>query len=329
MQNGSIGSIAGKHMRFLELNDALSKGVEKIYLIEGEDLFLRNRSLERIKESKVFSYLELNCSVVRAEEGLDAIFGACLAMPFLSEKRLVVVYDLIVTSDIAKRLRDFAEQSGDNYCLVIINEPKTQVKKLDGICRVTCDRLDAVNVAKWIDVAARRNRLKISAENAKKLAMLCNCDMSVVKNETDKLVNYSVGVITEEDIDECVAAEPEFTAFYLTDCIAKKDTDGALKVLQRMTSGTDDYFGVTALIYGSFKRMFFAKNSTGSEEEIAASLGVKPAAIRFAREKAESFGAKRLLRAMELCLEADEQLKTRTINKPDRLELLVLRLINL
>ena len=70
--------------------------------------------------------------------------------------------------------------------------------------------------------------------------------------------------------------------------------------------------------------MFFAKNSTASEEEIAKHLGVKPYAIKIARSHAERFGVKRLREAMALCLRADEDIKTSNSDKNACVEWLVL-----
>lgn len=317
-------------MRFIQLGQALEKGVGKIYLVEGEDGFLRGRTVEKITEKIGLAYPELNSVVIPAEENWETIFAACAVMPFMSGKRLVRVYDKPVNSDAAKALNDFVPKSGENYCLVVVNSAKTQVRSLsEDIVRVDCDRLDAENVAKWIDVDARRNGLKISVKNALTVAERCGCDMSAVRNEMNKLVNYSTGEITAEDISECVTAEPEYSVFKLTDAISRKDTGEALTLLSKLVKAPEDYTATVALVYGNFRRMFYAKNSATTDEETAAALSVKPAAVRIAKEKAADFGAKKLMKAMELCAAADEAMKTSSVGKGDILELLVLQLCNL
>lgn len=316
-------------MRFIELNAELKKGTAKIYLVQGEDFFLRLRAIERITASLDISCPELNIATFSAEDGLDRALSACLVAPFLSEKRLTVLYDYPVTSETAKTLADFLKNGGDGYCLVIVNVVKTQTKTADGIVKVDCDKLGADTIAQWIDVDARRNGKTVSRKNALSIAERCGCDMSAVKNEMCKLVSYSDGEITEEDIAQCVTTEPEYSVFRLTDSIAKKDLGEALILTRKLVKSPDDYPGVMALIYGNFRRMFFAKNSSGSDEETASALGVKPFAVKLAREKASAFGVKKLMQAMNLCLTADERMKTSVGNKDDALELLIIQLCNL
>ena len=82
-------------------------------------------------------------------------------------------------------------------------------------------------------------------------------------------------------------------------------------------------------IYKTFQRMFYSVASRGvSQQEMASALGVKPFATTKAREVAQKFSPVKLKKAVEVCAQADEDLR-HGLNGNAVINYLILSLINL
>ena len=82
-------------MKFRELKKDLATNLQAIYLIEGEDAFLRENALRLIKE-RGLSEPDLNLTNLSGQEvkaDAELFLTAVQSYPFMSEKRYVVVRD--------------------------------------------------------------------------------------------------------------------------------------------------------------------------------------------------------------------------------------------
>ena len=87
-------------MKFHELKKNLANGLQALYLIEGEDAFLRENALRLIKE-RGLSQPDLNLTNISGQEikaDPELFLTAVQSYPFMSDKRYVVVRDYLPTS---------------------------------------------------------------------------------------------------------------------------------------------------------------------------------------------------------------------------------------
>src|SRR5256885_5883014 len=67
-----------------------------IYLLYGADEFARSEALAALKAQVPPDLAELNMAVLDGKKlKLDALVGACEAYPFIAERRLVIVHDVL------------------------------------------------------------------------------------------------------------------------------------------------------------------------------------------------------------------------------------------
>ena len=115
-------------MKFRELKKSLGENLELIYLIEGEDAFLRENALRLIKE-KALSEPDLNLTNflgVDIKADAEELLTAVQSYPFMSEKRYVVVRDYYPTAQElkGKLLKKVFLEPSDTTCLIIVNKDK-------------------------------------------------------------------------------------------------------------------------------------------------------------------------------------------------------------
>ena len=83
-------------MKFKELKRSLIDGVERIYLVTGDDAFFVAHSVKLICD-KCLSQPELNLTNFDGQDvkgNPDKLISALVSYPFMSEKRVVIVKDI-------------------------------------------------------------------------------------------------------------------------------------------------------------------------------------------------------------------------------------------
>ena len=86
-------------MKFQELKKSLTNGCKPIYLIEGEDAFLRGNALRLLKTAflKEEALNLTNYSGQEVKENSEEFFNAVYSYPFMSDKRFVILNEYYPT----------------------------------------------------------------------------------------------------------------------------------------------------------------------------------------------------------------------------------------
>ena len=153
--------------------------------------------------------------------------------------------------------------------------------------------------------------------------------MSRINTEVQKICFYCENEITKEDIDMMIEKDSEVKLYELANEIANKNADMSFKIARNLIDKGTKVHVLVSSIYKTFQRMFYSVASRGvSQQEMASALGVKPFAITKAREVAQKFSPVKLKKAVEVCAQADEDLR-HGLNGNAVINYLILSLINL
>src|SRR6185312_10233720 len=95
-----------------------------IHLLYGPDEFARSEALAVLKAQVPPDLAELNLSVLDGKKlKLDTLIGSCEAFPFIAERRLVIVHDLLKHQKAGKErdaLRAYLERIPTTCVLVFV-----------------------------------------------------------------------------------------------------------------------------------------------------------------------------------------------------------------
>ncbi|MDD4290823.1 MAG: DNA polymerase III subunit delta [Clostridia bacterium] len=322
-------------MRFIELNERLRQGVGIVYYVYGEDFYLKNSALDKIKSALSLQIPELNSNYYNGENDVFRdVIGSCRLSSIVDEKRLVVVKNFqlsrLESFGMFDQLKSYVTAPMMQCCLVIISEDNTIPALFKESEIIDCNKLSESEIIRWINAYCKHEKKAISKDAAAMICTYCSNDMTAVSMECSKLVNYAdSGAITAEDVDLLVIKDVEVEVFGLSNCISKRDASGAMKALDLLLSRGEDPASLLLLLYNTLRRMFFVSTAKASEDEIAANLGVKKQAVRIAATNAALFTPIKLRRALKLCAEAEVEYKTNTVSVPERMRTLVLELVNI
>lgn len=288
-------------MKFRELKKSLGENLELIYLIEGEDAFLRENALRLIKE-KALSEPDLNLTNflgVDIKADAEELLTAVQSYPFMSEKRYVVVRDYYPTAQElkGKLLKKVFLEPSDTTCLIIVNKDKSEaLKKLETVTLVDCQKADDALIGGWVKSKTNEQGVTITQDALSLLIEYCNKDMARISGEVEKLICYvkSGGEITTETINLLVGKDISYQVYEFTECVAKRNYDKSFEMLSDMLNKNQDKQKLFISIYYHFRRLLHVSISSLSTSELAAALDTMEFVVKKAKEQASKFKVKRL-----------------------------------
>lgn len=305
-------------MKFSELKQSLKENIFNVYLIEGEDAYFRERALDMLLKI-VPEFIDLNTNYFYERYTAEDIFSACMSLPFMSEKRIVVVFDYYPKiSELDKSaLAGYISNPNFSTILIFVNSKKSELVNKKNIVLIDCKKEEHGVLFKWVQTIFKTLNADIDEAAVKLLIEYCLLDMSRINTEIEKLAAFSVGGKIDSDMVKLmVSKDTDFQVYELTDAIAKRNGESALEILESLIEKNDaSYISLILMtLYSAYKRMFFIKSSNYKDLELANFFKIKEYAVKMLRKQAANFSLEYLRNSVELIAKADENYKTGKMN---------------
>ena len=303
-------------MKFQELKKALNSGIDRFYIINGKDAFLRTKAQQMIEQKAVPTLQDINITRYNDDNyNLDLILSDLDAMPMMSENRIVVLKDLnLRSSNDVQLIQKKIEKKSLNNILVIndgngLNWYKSLIKFATV---VDCSPLDEFMLQKIALKGFQDNDVSIEAGALSLLIQYCNSDLNRITNEVNKLSNFvgKGGKVTKEVVSNTVHKDLEYNIFELSNAVAKKDSEEALQIVSYLLTQKESAQVLLMMLLSNFRRMFFATISKQTNAEIAQKLGVKEYSIKIAKDLARKFTPVKLKSILDFGGELDYKIKS-------------------
>jgi DNA polymerase-3 subunit delta len=249
------------------------------YLFHGEDEYRRSLQLATMKAklgdpvTVALNTTELNGRRLT----LDELISVCDAMPFLAEKRLVIVYNLAARFERKKgTAEDDAEQDPafleqfeeyvnslpESTRLVLVEDGK--IKEANRIYKIVTKSdqghlhefapLDPGELSRWIPehVEEKGGRIERAAVNA--LAAFVGSDLRLLDQEIDKLLTYAgpERAVTEQDV-RLLVSYAQANIFDMVDALGKRDTRRAMELMEQLLESGEHPLYLLRMIVRQFR----------------------------------------------------------------------------
>ena len=306
----------------------------------GEDDFSVRQSLEEIKKGiGDQTVLAANTTVLDGKQvTLDQLRGACETVPFLTEKRLVVVEGLLERFEpsaktgrkkvVKRNDRQDEYKSIANYVsripgfteLVLVDgkigNHNPLLRELSAAAQVkSFPLLKEAKLRQWIEHRVTEAGGSISSQAVELLVRFVGSNLWIMANEVDKLVLFTAGRRIEEgDVRAVVSYTQEANVFAMVDAILGFKAGNAQELLQQLLKQGAVPAYLLVMISRQVQLMFRVKElrSQGkSRNEIQNKLGLtSDFVLRKAWEQADKYSPARLREVYHRLLEADLSIKT-------------------
>ena len=284
-------------MLFEELKKELSKQIDNYYMIYGKDEFMKDSSVNQIKNAVITNFAELNYNVFYSDDIDEKKFFETMdSMPFLSDKRMVVL-KIMDTKKI--KLLDKLDKylTSDTLVFVTVSDDKYNVKNLKPT-PVDCTKISKSIVEKYILIQVKKHNATITDEAVELLFQYSGGNMTYITDELNKCINYSTE-ITADTINQIVTKNFEYQIFDFTNALAKKDGIASIKILNDMLKDKNSVHILNYALYNHFRRLYYTKISGKSDDEMSSMLKVQPFAIKKLRQQLNYFSETKLKKILE------------------------------
>ena len=299
-----------------------------VYLLFGEDEYLRNEYLKKIKKS--FDTLQLGINYIQIDEtNVTQIISDIETPAFGFDKKLIIAKDTGLfkkKNAFSEKLAEYLKENANNLedVVLVFAEQEVEKNKLFNTIKEVGQALEfkEQNMSQLIKkVKSLANAYKVEIkENVAGYFIECvGTNMSDIINEIRKLIEYagSGGEIKKEDIDSLSIKKSESIIFDLTDNLGKKKIDVALDVLHNLIYAKEPVQRILVMLYNHFKKLYIIKLAVEENRNVAQSLNLKPNQMFLVNKytaQAKAFNKEELRNLLEELIKIDEYSKSGKID---------------
>ena len=287
------------------------------------------------------SMADLNTTRHEGESlGFETLQADALTMPFLADRRLIIVENARaflsrMAKDRAQACLDLFGQLPETTALVMVVEDQ-QAKKRgerywehaktyawltdwmrehnDQALLIDCPLPDDEDMPSWILRKAKELGGGFKPDAARLLASYVGNNTMRAQNEVQKLITY-VGerqVVEEADVSLLTAQEQEGDIFALTDALGERNSKAAMQQFMLLMED-NDLLELTGMIHRQFRLLIQAReilDAGGKAQDIEKELGVLGFVARKLSDQARRFSMQQLLEIYDRLLKIDMDMKT-------------------
>ncbi len=312
-----------------------------IHLLYGPDEFARSEALAALKAAVPPDLADLNMATLDGRRlKLDALIAACEAFPFIADRRLVIVTDLLKHQKAGKErdeLRAYLERVPATCDLIFVeSEDFDKRGAVFGYLKNTADTREFLPkegavLVRWLGERAKLLDVRLDAPAAQRLISFTGSAGRTLVNELEKLASYvgRGGRITAEHVDLLVQDGQEQNLFAFIDELSARRRGAALQSLRRLIADGQAATYILFMIARQVRILLGVKELAAQRlrpDDIAARLGQRPFVVRKAIDQARGFSEAELARLHDRVLELDHATKTGRVEAETGLELLVVEL---
>ena len=326
------------------------RGQAVIYVLHGSDTYSQRRFLDALREAVGPPQIrDPNVTVLDVREATPAaIVGLSSTMPFLAERRLVLVEGLLASVEGGGRRAGrgasgaMAQWEGIGSRLEAI-APSTDLVFSDGALRAGNPLLRELSkvaevrafsppfgedLHRWIRSEATDRGGSFAPAAVQRLAEMVGPDLWLLSGEIEKLVLYAAGRdVQPEDVGELVSLARDASVFTAVDAVLAGDRGRALRMVHRLLQGDATVSYLLAMLGRQVRLILLAQElirERTPQDELGKELGITsayPLRKTMEQARATSPATARLLHAG--LLEADVSIKTGALDERLALELLI------
>ena len=258
-----------------------------VYLLFGEDEYLRNEYLKKIKKS--FDTLQLGINYIQIDEtNVTQIISDIETPAFGLDKKLIIAKDTGLfkkKNAFSEKLAEYLKENANNLedVVLVFAEQEVEKNKLFNTIKEVGQALEfkEQNMSQLIKkVKSLANAYKVEIkENVAGYFIECvGTNMSDIINEIRKLIEHAGenGTITNKDVDLLCIKQIDSVIFDLTDNLGKKDITKAMQVLNNLIYEKEPIQKILITLYNHFKKLYIVKIASEYRKDLATSMKLKP-----------------------------------------------------
>ncbi len=319
------------------LNDDLKSGqLKSVYLLYGEEDYLKEQYRDRIKKAILPEDDTMNFAQF---EGADIdqteIIDLAETMPFFADRRLILVEDSGFFKKASPELADYIKEMPDTTCLVFMESEVDKRGKLYKAVKekgrvVECKPQDEQTLLYWIAVQVKKENKQIRESTARYLLEKVGTDMENLEQELQKVFAYAQDEdeITVADIDAICTTQVTNKIFDMVEAVAKKQQKKALAYYEDLLALKEAPMRILFLLTRQYRQLMQVKDLMRQgfgKAQIAEKAGVPGFAAKKYMDQCRMYTQEQLRAILEDAAELEEAVKTGHLGDRMSVELFIVK----
>ncbi len=324
-------------MNYWELSRRIERGlIEPLYLFSGEENYLKEEAIKKIKDIIVNPNLaEFNYEVLYGKDiDISTIINKAQTLPLMAKRRLMVIKDVEQLKH-KENLISYLKNPLLTTCFIFIVKEIDRRNKFYSIFdeqkKVIFWPLFDNEMERWIRNKIKKAGKGITQEAILYLKEMMGNNLTILNNELEKIIIYTgeKSNIEEKDVEEVMGGEKENTIFSLIDTMMRKKQQESLKIFAYLFREGEAPTKILFHLAQQFKTLWRVKillSKNYSSFQIRESLRIRKRYISTFIKGASLFSEKELKKIPHTLLLADLEIKTGKQPPQLILELLIINL---
>ncbi len=302
--------------------DIKSAQFSHLYLLYGEEAYLRRQYRDKLRAALVPADDTMNCSVYSGKDiNASEVVDLAGTMPFFAERRVIIIENSGWLKSGNDQFLALVKAIPDTTYLILVEEETDKRSKLykavtaNGYAAL-CEMQDEATLRKWVMGLLKKENKLITPDALTLLLDKTGTSMENIRREVEKLVCYKYydEGITASDVEELCIVQIQNQIFDMVEAVAQKKQKQALKLYYNLLALKEAPMKILALIARQFNMLLQVKEMKSKgyhESDIARQTGLNP---YYPKKKyipqAAQFRQAQLETALKACVEAEEAVKT-------------------
>ena len=315
-------------------NDLKTSNFKAIYVLSGDDEFLKNSYKKRLKAAIVgddqmnFAYFE------GKGIDIDSIINFGNTLPFFSEYRCILIEDSKWFKSGNERFLDYVSNKPDSTKFIFVEKDLDKrsklYKKVKDIGYIAeLNNPNDIELIKFEGSLVKKAGKKITVTNMDFFIARVGNDMERLKSELDKLLSFTLDkdIIEEEDIRAIASVSLTGKIFDLVKMITNNKIKEALDIYEDLVALKEPPAKIMFFITKQFNQLLQIKEllfDGFSEQDIISKMNLNQYVVKNLIRQARGFDMAMLLSYIKNAIELEEAAKQGNINHKLALEMLML-----
>jgi DNA polymerase-3 subunit delta len=301
--------------------------LKTLYLIHGTEEFELKRAEARLRDRlAAVADLDFNLDVFDGDSATgDAIVAAANTLPFMSERRLVIVRG--VDRMPAARTEALASYAADPSPSTVLVLSATKVDKRSRLYKAVDanGQVAEYKAPKRSEYAGRvaemfsEHGCGLESGAAQAMVDAVGLDLRRLAGEVEKVVAYkgAGSRLSRQDVEEVVAKTAPVSVFSLNDALGRRDATGALEAVAALTADGESIIRLHALAVSHVRTLLSVSSLMARGERsagVAAALKRPDWQVRNLMDAARRYEPVELEHALRAAARSEAQMKTSPVD---------------
>lgn len=318
------------------IEDIKNKQFKNIYLLTGEEIYLRNQYRKRLREALLDPEDTMNYASFEGKNiNPKKVIDLAETMPFFADRRVIEISDSGFAKNACPELAEYIPEIPDSTCIILTESEVDKRGKFYKAVKnngrvVEFVRQEERTLARWVLGILKREGKQITEETLHAFLGRTGSDMENIERELEKLLCYTMGrsALRTEDVEAVCTEQTENRIFEMIQAITEQNQKKALDLYSDLLAMKEPPMRILFLITRQFNQLMQLKLLSGrglDKSELAKKAGIPPFALGKYQAQARRFSTGELKMAVEDCVDTEERVKTGQMGDQISVELLIVK----